>query len=48
MRLLRYYDVEIEDKRAIIVGRSRILGTPMAMDAVECRRDSHAMSFTHR
>ena len=31
MRLLEHYDIRIEGKRAVIVGRSPILGRPMAM-----------------
>ena len=31
MRLLDYYDLEIEGKHAVVVGRSPILGKPMAM-----------------
>ncbi|CAE6711027.1 tetrahydrofolate dehydrogenase/cyclohydrolase catalytic domain-containing protein [Paraburkholderia nemoris] len=31
MRLLRHYDVPIEGKRAVVVGRSPILGKPMAL-----------------
>ena len=31
MRLLDYYDVEISGKHAVVVGRSPILGKPMAM-----------------
>lgn len=31
MRLLEHYDIEIEGKRAVVVGRSPILGKPMAM-----------------
>jgi methylenetetrahydrofolate dehydrogenase (NADP+)/methenyltetrahydrofolate cyclohydrolase len=30
MRLLRHYDMQIEGKRAVVVGRSPILGKPMA------------------
>jgi methylenetetrahydrofolate dehydrogenase (NADP+)/methenyltetrahydrofolate cyclohydrolase len=31
MRLLRHYEIPIEGKRAVVVGRSPILGKPMAM-----------------
>ena len=31
MRLLKHYDIQIEGKRAVVVGRSPILGKPMAM-----------------
>ena len=31
MRLLRYYEIEIEGKHAVVIGRSPILGKPMAM-----------------
>lgn len=31
MKLLEYYDIEIEGKKAIVVGRSAILGKPIAM-----------------
>jgi len=31
MRLLKHYDIEISGKHAVIVGRSPILGKPMAM-----------------
>ena len=31
MRLLEHYDVRIEGRRAVVVGRSPILGKPMAM-----------------
>ena len=31
MRLLEYYQLEIEGKHAVVVGRSPILGKPMAM-----------------
>jgi methylenetetrahydrofolate dehydrogenase (NADP+) / methenyltetrahydrofolate cyclohydrolase len=31
MRLLRHYDIQIEGKRAVVVGRSPILGKPMAL-----------------
>ncbi|MCE5250146.1 bifunctional methylenetetrahydrofolate dehydrogenase/methenyltetrahydrofolate cyclohydrolase FolD [bacterium] len=31
MRLLRHYDIAIEGKHAVVVGRSPILGKPMAM-----------------
>ncbi len=31
MRLLEHYDIRIEGKRAVVVGRSPILGKPMAM-----------------
>ena len=31
MRLLEHYDIQIEGKRAVVVGRSPILGKPMAM-----------------
>lgn len=31
MRLLRYYDIPVEGKHAVVVGRSPILGRPMAM-----------------
>ncbi len=31
MRLLRYYEIPLEGKRAVVVGRSPILGKPMAM-----------------
>jgi len=31
MRLLRHYEIEIEGKHAVVIGRSPILGKPMAM-----------------
>ncbi|HSQ16601.1 MAG TPA: bifunctional methylenetetrahydrofolate dehydrogenase/methenyltetrahydrofolate cyclohydrolase FolD [Anaerolineales bacterium] len=31
MRLLRYYDISLEGKNAVVVGRSPILGKPVAM-----------------
>lgn len=31
MRLLKHYDIEMQGKRAVVVGRSPILGKPMAM-----------------
>ena len=31
MRILQHYDIEIEGKHAVVVGRSPILGKPMAM-----------------
>ena len=31
MRLLEYYSIEIQGKNAVVVGRSPILGKPMAM-----------------
>ena len=31
MRLLKHYDIEISGKHAVVVGRSPILGKPMAM-----------------
>tara|TARA_Y100001968_G_scaffold4045_1_gene3553 strand:- start:654 stop:1487 length:834 start_codon:yes stop_codon:yes gene_type:complete len=31
MRLLKYYEIEIEGKHAVVIGRSPILGKPMAM-----------------
>jgi methylenetetrahydrofolate dehydrogenase (NADP+)/methenyltetrahydrofolate cyclohydrolase len=31
MRILEHYDIEIEGKHAVVVGRSPILGKPMAM-----------------
>ena len=31
MRLLAHYDVELEGKHAVVIGRSAILGKPMAM-----------------
>ena len=31
MRLLEHYDIRIEGKRAVVIGRSPILGKPMAM-----------------
>ena len=31
MRLLEHYDIQIQSKRAVVVGRSPILGKPMAM-----------------
>jgi methylenetetrahydrofolate dehydrogenase (NADP+)/methenyltetrahydrofolate cyclohydrolase len=35
MRLLAHYDIEIEGKHAVVVGRSPILGKPMAMMLLE-------------
>ena len=31
MRLLEHYEIEIQGKNAVVVGRSPILGKPMAM-----------------
>lgn len=31
MKLLKYYDVELEGKKAVVIGRSAILGKPIAM-----------------
>lgn len=35
MRILAHYDIEIEGKHAVVVGRSPILGKPMAMMLLE-------------
>jgi methylenetetrahydrofolate dehydrogenase (NADP+) / methenyltetrahydrofolate cyclohydrolase len=31
LEILRYYEIPIEGKRAVVIGRSQILGTPMAL-----------------
>ena len=48
MELLKEYDIPIEGKKAVVVGRSILVGKPIAPDASRCQCHRHHRPFPHQ
>lgn len=48
IKLLKYYDIPVLGKKATVIGRSAILGKPIAMLLLNEKRDCDDLSFKNR